>query len=92
MKDNIIVKKANLKDWKLYKEIRLDALQKNPESFGRAYEEEKNRSEKEWKAKLKDKNRVTLLVFNGKEAIGLLGIIFESVKKVFRSAGALNLQ
>ena len=82
MKPAIIVKRASQKDWKKYKEIRLDALQKNPESFGRAHEEEKNRSESEWKDKLKDKNRVTLLVLDRDNPIGLLGIIFESSTRV----------
>lgn len=87
----IIVKKATLSDWKAYKEIRLDALQKNPESFGRAYEEEKDRSESEWKSKLSDKNRVTLLVLNGDEVIGLLGIIFESSTRVAHIADIISV-
>ena len=89
--DKITIKKASFKDWKKYKEIRLDALQKDPESFGRAYEEEKDRSESKWKEKLNDKNRVTLLVLNGDEAIGLLGIIFESSAKIAHIADIISV-
>jgi ribosomal protein S18 acetylase RimI-like enzyme len=91
MKSQITVKRATLEDWKNYKEIRLDALQKNPESFGRAYEEEKNRSENEWKSKLEDKNRTTLLVLDGKKAVGILGIIFESSARVAHIADIISV-
>lgn len=89
--DEIVIKQASAENWRKYKEIRLDALQKNPESFGRAFEEEKDRSENEWKIKLKDKNRVTLLVFKGKTVIGVLGILFESSPKTAHLAHIISV-
>jgi len=39
-------------DWKQYKEIRLEALQKEPQAFGSSYNREKDRTEEEWRDKL----------------------------------------
>ena len=84
--DNIVVKKASQKDWKKYKEIRLDALKKNPESFGASYEDEKDRTENKWKERMRDKNRMILLVLNDKKVIGISVVSFESSAKLIHIA------
>ncbi|MEK6894377.1 MAG: GNAT family N-acetyltransferase [Nanoarchaeota archaeon] len=76
--DTIIIKKANLTDWKQYKEIRLDALRTNPESFGSSYEEEVKIPISKWKENFKNKNRVRLIALENKKAIGILVVVFET--------------
>ena len=48
----MIVKRVTSSDWQEYKEIRLEALKKEPHAFGSSYIKEKERSENEWKDKL----------------------------------------
>jgi len=74
----IAIKKAKLIDWAQYKEIRLDALKTNPESFGRSYKEEVNTPINKWKDKFKDKNSIRLLALEDKKVIGVLVIVFET--------------
>ena len=38
--DNFIIKQLTSADWKIWKELRLEALKNSPESFGSSYEEE----------------------------------------------------
>ncbi len=38
--DNFIIKQLTAQDWKIWKELRLEALKNSPESFGSSYEEE----------------------------------------------------
>ncbi len=40
--DNFIIKQLTVDDWKIWKELRLEALKNSPESFGSSYEEEVN--------------------------------------------------
>ena len=40
--DNFIIKQLTAEDWKIWKELRLEALKNSPESFGSSYEEEVN--------------------------------------------------
>lgn len=40
--DNFIIKQLTAEDWKIWKELRLEALKNSPESFGSSYEEESN--------------------------------------------------
>lgn len=40
--DNFIIKQLIAEDWKIWKELRLEALKDLPESFGSSYEEEVN--------------------------------------------------
>lgn len=89
--NNLIIKKASLKDWKNYKEIRLDALEKDPESFGSSYEEEKKRSEKIWKNKLSEKNRIALIAVKERRVVGILIIMFESGIKLAHIANIFSV-
>ena len=89
--NRVVIKKAALKDWKDYREIRLDALRTNPESFGSSYEEEFDRTESKWKEKLGDKNRAILLALDGEKAIGILIIIFESGIKLAHIANIFSV-
>lgn len=43
--DNFIIKQLTAENWKIWKELRLEALKNSPESFSSSYEEESNRSD-----------------------------------------------
>ncbi len=74
----ILIKKASLNDWKQYKEIRLEALRTNPESFGSSYEEEVRIPIGKWKDKLRNKNSIRLMAILDKNVVGILVIVFET--------------
>jgi len=49
---SLVSRLVTTSDWKQYKEIRLEALQKEPQAFGSSYNREKDRTEEEWRDKL----------------------------------------
>ena len=89
--DQIIIKKASISDWKIYREIRLDALKTNPESFGRSYEEEAWRNASEWKKGFKDKNRIKLVALDGEKAIGVVVNSFEPLSNLAHVANIFSV-
>jgi RimJ/RimL family protein N-acetyltransferase len=48
----IVVKKLEEDRWKEYRDLRLEALIKEPIAFGSSYDEEKNLSEEEWRKRI----------------------------------------
>ena len=48
----IAVKKLEEDRWKEYRDLRLEALKKEPIAFGSSYDEEKNISEEEWRRRI----------------------------------------
>lgn len=48
----IAVKKLEEDRWKEYRDLRLEALKKEPIAFGSSFDEEKNISEEEWKRRV----------------------------------------
>jgi len=50
----IAVKKLEEDRWKEYRDLRLEALQKEPIAFGSSYDEEKNISEEEWRKRIEN--------------------------------------
>ncbi|MBI4452746.1 GNAT family N-acetyltransferase [Candidatus Woesearchaeota archaeon] len=93
----IQVKKLHSNRWKEYKALRLEALKKEPTSFGSSYAEETKLSEVEWKRRLKntifalaDDKRVGMIafIFNNKiKARHIVNIFGVYVKKEYRSQG-----
>jgi len=63
------IKIATVEDVQYYKNIRIEAIETDPDAFDLSPEkvtEEKNRSDKEWKGDLADKNQFTVLLkYNG---------------------------
>lgn len=84
-----IVRQLNLSDWQNYKNIRLEALQNDPQAFGGSYAEESQRIDKEWQDRLQKvigENSKSLLVAaeNGKgDLVGTIGA-FEKLDGVWR--------
>lgn len=51
--------KLTLSDWEKYKELRLEALEKDSEAFGDSYEESLKRTDDDWKTRLENpKNHI----------------------------------
>jgi predicted GNAT family acetyltransferase len=48
----IAVKKLEEDRWMVYRDLRLEALKKEPIAFGSSYDEEKNISEEEWRERI----------------------------------------
>ena len=66
--------------WQEYKELRLEALQKDPQAFGQKYEKAREFSDEYWidhleRSRTKDK----ILVFfaeNNRKLVGMMGAFF----------------
>ena len=82
MKEEIVIRKASVRYWKEFKEIRLEAVKNNPEGFGSAYEEEVDRSKERWKISLINKNKIVFLALDGKIPIAISIISYESSIKM----------
>lgn len=71
---DIKVEIASEKDWEDYKRIRVEAIEKDPEVFGRYFKQdapvERDRSDQEWKDDIKDS--IIVLSRNGSEVIGVV--------------------
>lgn len=52
-------------DWKIYKELRLEALAQNPEAFGDSCEEAFRLSDEEWKKELENPKSYLLVAKDG---------------------------
>lgn len=74
--------KLNSSDWKQYKEIRLNALKQNPESFGDSCEESMLLSNNEWKKEFEDSKSFILVGSKNKLAIAMAGAYQEDGEKM----------
>src|SRR3989344_8640659 len=64
----IKVKNLSSARWKDYRNLRLEALRKDPIAFGSSYEEEINLPESEWRKRIKN----TLFAMDGNKAVGMV--------------------
>lgn len=60
--------------WKIYRELRLDAIRSEPSAFGTSYEEEKDYPEEIWRGRVAN----TLFAFVEGKAVGLIGHVRQS--------------
>lgn len=67
------IRVLTVKDWEQFKQIRLQALQTDPQAFFVTYEKELGISDEEWKNKLQKQTHVYVGAFEGERAIGLAG-------------------
>ena len=57
--EKFITRKLTKDDWKIYKELRLEALQNDPQAFGRSYKEEAVLPDSSWIGQLEDSRRAS---------------------------------
>ena len=72
-KDGFVLKRFLPSDWQVYKSIRLEALQTNPEMFGSSYLKESQYDDTEWQSILLNEERGFFGLYDGQEIIGVTG-------------------
>ncbi|WYP25161.1 GNAT family N-acetyltransferase [Alkalihalobacillus sp. FSL W8-0930] len=65
-----------------YRNIRLEALNKSPESFATSFEEEQQVSAEVFQLRLKAEGATTLGVFHSEDLIGVVTLLFEQKQKL----------
>ena len=68
----IQIRKLSPDKWKEYRNLRLEALKKDPSSFGSSYDKEKKLSPSEWKRKIEN----ALFALSGDKPIGMIKFLF----------------
>lgn len=71
---NISIKQIDESDWKEFREIRLKALQSDPEVFGSHHAREKNKSKQDWIEWVGAKNQAIFFIYDDELPIGMTGI------------------
>jgi len=73
---NYNFKQATERDWQLYKSIRLETLEQEPQVFSSTYKDALNYPDSKWKELLNDNQSVYLLVLEEPNVIGVGRITF----------------
>jgi len=86
-KNNVQILTVSPELWEVYRDIRLDALQCEPQAFGSSYSKEKSFTKEKWMERIATRYN-TIAIENGK-AIGTMGayISNEAVGKVANIVG-----
>ncbi len=97
------IRQLRKEDWAIYKEIRLESLQKEPRSFGASYADESLRTDSEWQQRLEKPNDAFFGVFDGSVCVALAGVVEKKddpeaavliahyVREPYRGQGLSNL-
>lgn len=78
--------KLSPEDWEKYKNIRLEALQKDGLAFGPSYEEEAKKKDEEWKATLEKDDSYLFFAEENGEIVGMAAAYQEEGEKVHHVA------
>jgi ribosomal protein S18 acetylase RimI-like enzyme len=73
----IEVKRLPEDRWKEFRDLRFEALTRDPLAFGSSYEEDRALSEEEWKRRIK----ATLFAVSNDDPVGMVGYVFENKVK-----------
>ena len=68
------IRKLEEKDWSVFSEIRLRALQTDPSVFGSNHERESKVPESEWKSQLNNPDSAVFGVFDDDRPVGMTGV------------------
>ena len=71
---SISIRQLTEDDWRLFSEVRLKALQTDPQVFGSNYELESKYSETDWRDRLRAKDLAVFLLFADETPIGITGV------------------
>lgn len=74
-------------DWKLFRDIRLEALQEDPVVFGNSYQEEVVKTEDFWRKHI---NNMWFVVMNN-QVVGMIGLLQDSGLKKNHRAQLISL-
>ncbi len=75
------ISRLNQADWEKYKELRLEALQKDSKAFGESYEESAKRTDEEWKKRLENPKTHIFVARDGDDFFGMAAAYQEEKKK-----------
>jgi ribosomal protein S18 acetylase RimI-like enzyme len=73
--------KLNPSDWEKYKDLRLEALQKDGKAFGSSYEESAKKTDEEWKKGLENPKNYVFVARDGDNFFGMAAAYQEEGKK-----------
>jgi len=79
-----MIKKLGKNDWREWREIRLEALKKSPDSFLSSFEEEDNTPDNMWAEQLE--NSLKFGYFINDEIVGCSGLLIEKAVKMSHTA------
>lgn len=86
------IRQLNSQDAQHYLNIRLEALQKNPEAFASSYEEEKNHSVDKYIDRFKySQDSFTFGALEGSELVGVVTLVREKVLKLRHRANIVAM-
>jgi ribosomal protein S18 acetylase RimI-like enzyme len=74
--------KLNPSDWEKYKDLRLEALQKDSAAFGSSYEESLKKADEEWKKKIENPKSYIFVARDGDNFFGMAAAYQEEGEKV----------
>lgn len=75
--DDIEIIVATGEIWRAVREIRLEALLRDPQAFGSTYAEAIERPDDDWRARVSHPTRITFLAMAGQTAVGIGGALHE---------------
>jgi|SRR6185369_2891630 len=75
---NVEIRPFKIEDWQMVRDLRLEALQGDPQAFGSSYEREAARSEEEWLAKYsratgENPSDLFAIAVENEKAVGMAG-------------------
>ena len=70
----VTIRKLNEDDWRVFSEVRLKALQTDPQVFGSNFELESKFTETDWRSRLQSEDSSIFMLFDGEKPIGITGV------------------
>lgn len=68
---------ATVNHWQAARDIRLEALLRDPQAFGSTYAENVERPDDDWRARVSHSTRITFLAMAGQTPVGIGGALHE---------------
>ena len=84
-----MIKQLNKNDWREWKEIRLEALKKSPDSFVSSFEEEDKTPDNMWAEQLE--NSIKFGYFINNEIVGCSGLLIEKATKISHTGSLFGM-
>lgn len=71
---SISIRQLSENDWRLLRQVRLEALRSDPAVFGANYEAESKLTEKEWRSRLRAADSAIFMLFDDETPVGMTGV------------------
>lgn len=79
--DDVVIRHLTPAEWQDYKDLRLEALSNDPDSFGSTYEENASKPEERWRAELTAEMGTKLFAEAGGRLVAMAGAYFEQTDR-----------